>query len=122
MERLLWSIIIEISGFGGIEWNVPTHAKTSLEVEAKGSRDWNVGLVKVDGAAVVGEALLEVKPRIKTVRTPVVEKRIAHKLLGIEASGEAVIAFFVVEFNLWHDVIVGFYAQMMKHVATAQLN
>ena len=88
-----------------------------MEVEAKGGGDRDVGLVKVDGAAVVGEALLEIKPCIKTVRTPVIEKGIANKLLGIEARGEAVIAFFVVEFNLRNYVVVGFDAHMVQDVA-----
>ena len=115
-------IIIELSGFGRIKRNVPAHAKTGLEVEAKGSGDRDVGLVKVDGAAVVGKALLEIKPCIKTVRTPVIEKGVANKLLGIEARGEAVIAFFVVEFYLRNYVVVGFDAHMVQDAAATELN
>ncbi len=55
-------------------------------------------MVKVDGAAVVGEALLKIEACIKTVGTLVVQEGIADKLLGIDARGEAVIALFVIEF------------------------
>ena len=53
-------------------------------------------LVKVDGAAVVGEALLKIEACIKTVGTLVVQERIADKLLGIDAGGKAIVAFFVI--------------------------
>ena len=57
----------------------------------------NNSLVKIDCAAVVGEALLKIKPCIKTCRAMVIQKAIANKLLYIDARSKSVIALFVVE-------------------------
>jgi hypothetical protein len=67
-------IIIKISWLRRIKRDVPTEAKAGLEVEAQGCGNWDVGLVKVDGAAVVGKALLKIKAHIKTVGAFVIQE------------------------------------------------
>ena len=121
-NREVSSIIIILSGLGRIKRNVPTYSKTCLEVEAAGCGDRDVGLVKIDSAAVVGKALLKIEPCVETDSAAVVQKRVAHKLLGIEACTEAVIAFFVIELDLRYYVVIGFYAQAVQHIAAAQLH
>ena len=93
-----------------------------MEVEAAGGGDRCVGLVKIDGAAVVGEALLKIEAGVEAGRAAVVEKGVADELLGVETGAEAIVAFFVVELDLWHHVVVGFYAQAVQHVAAAELH
>ena len=89
-------IIIKLSGFRRIKRNVPADAKACLEVEAQGCGNWNIGLVKIDATAVMGEALLKIEACIKTVGTFVVQEGIADKLLGIDAGGKAIVALFVI--------------------------
>ena len=67
-------IIIKISWLRRIKRDVPTEAKAGLEVKAQGCRDRRVRLVKVDSAAVVGEALLKIKAHIKTIGAFVIQE------------------------------------------------
>lgn len=122
LHKEVYSIIIILSGLGRIKRNVPPYSETRLEVEAAGCGDGDVGLVKIDGASVVGKALLKIEPCVETNRAAVVQKRVAQKLLGIEACAEAVIAFFVIELDLRYYVVVGFYAQAVQHIAAAKLH
>jgi hypothetical protein len=66
--------------------------------------------------------LLKIEPCVETNRAAVVQKRVAQKLLGIEACAEAVIAFFLVELYLRYYVVIGFYTQAVQHIAAAQLH
>ena len=115
-------IVVILPRLCRIKRDVPADAEAGLEVEAAGGGDGHIGLVKVDGAAVVGETLLEVEAGVEARRAAVVEKGVADELLGVEAGCETVIALFVVELDLRHDVVVGFDAQAVEHVATAELD
>ena len=116
------SIIIKLPRLRRVKRNIPTQAKAGLQIEAAGGRDRNGGLVKVAATAVVGEALLKIEAGVEARGAAVVQKGIANKLLGIDAGAEAVIAFFVVELELWHYVVIGFYAQAVQHIAAAELH
>lgn len=85
LHKDVYSIIIILPRLRRIKRNIPTYPETRLEVEAAGSRNRHVGLVKIDSAAVVGEALLKIKARVEARGAAVIEKRIADELLGVEA-------------------------------------